>query len=143
MAEPWQTYNREAAFQSLNKIREANISVNLDNYSTLQNMSFNGTVNSTNETAKAIFTPITDFWASPAVWGSWFYVVLIFFTVGMVYVKSQNIFRTSIVMLLMSLLAVVPSQIGAYYIPSTALHTLYILTGLSVAGILYTVLVGD
>lgn len=144
---PWSNYNRTEAFKSINNMHESfNYSYNLSNYSSLSNMT-NASVLDDPEPAGAvansIFTPINSFWASPAVWGSWFYVFLIFFTVGTIYIKSQSLHRASIIMLFMSLLAVVPGSTGALYIPSTALHTLYIFSAVGLAGVLYSFWAGD
>lgn len=138
-----ESYNQTAAFQSLNNIRSANFSFNLSNYPAIQNMTNASALDDPTTAANAIFTPINSFWASPALWGSWFYVMLIFFSVGVIYIKSQSLHRTSIAMLLLSLLAVVPGSTGALYIPSTALHTLYIFSSVGLAGVLYSFWAGD
>lgn len=143
MGLPWQSYNQTEAYQSLNNMRNANISINLSNYPAIQNMTNSSALDEPGAAANAIFTPINSFWASPAVWGSWFYVILIFFTVGVIYIKSQSLHRTSIAMLLLSLVAVVPGSTGALYIPSTALHTLWIFSAIGLAGVLYSFWAGD
>ena len=99
MGLPWQSYNHTEAYQSLNNMRNANLSINLSNYPAIQNMTNSSALDEPGAAANAIFTPINSFWASPAVWGSWFYVILIFFTVGVIYIKSQSLHRTSIAML--------------------------------------------
>ncbi|AKB79123.1 hypothetical protein MSHOH_2640 [Methanosarcina horonobensis HB-1 = JCM 15518] len=144
---PWQDYNKSEAFKSINNMHgNYNYTFNLSDYPALSNMT-NASVLDDPEPAGAvansIFTPINSFWASPAVWGSWFYVLLIFLTVGTVYIKSQSLHRTSIIMLFMSLLAVVPGSTGAIYIPATALHTLYIFSAIALMGVLYSFWVGD
>lgn len=139
----WQDYNHTAAFQSMNNLRQADININISNYSSINQMTNASAADNATLAANSIFTPITSFWASSAVWGSWFYVLLIFFTVGVVYIKSQSLHRTSIAMLFMGLLAVAPNSAGALYIPSSALYTLYIFSGLGLAGVLYTLWVGD
>lgn len=138
-----QDYDREAAFQSLNNIRNFNMSIDLNSYPAIQNMTNSSALDDPQTAAQTLFTPVNSYWASTAGWGSWFYVFLIIVTVGMVYIKSQSLHRTSIAMLLMSLLAVAPNSAGVLYIPAAALHTLYIFTGLSLAGVLYTLWVGD
>ncbi|AKB47393.1 hypothetical protein MSKOL_1616 [Methanosarcina sp. Kolksee] len=143
MADPWQTFNRTEAFESLHNLQQANVSVNLSNYSSIQKMTNASALDNTSTAASSIFTPITDFWAGPALWGSWFYVALIFFTIGMIYVKSQNLFRTCTAMLFMGLCAVAPESLGVIYIPSAALYTLYVLTGVGLAGVLYQMWVSD
>lgn len=143
MGLPWQDYNQTAAFQSLNNMRSADVSINLSNYTAIQNMTNASALDEPGAAANAIFTPINSFWASPSLWGPWFYVMLIFFSVGVIYIKSQSLHRTSIAMLLMSLLAVVPGSTGALYIPSTALHTLYIFSAVGLAGVLYSFWAGD
>ena len=122
---------------------QANISVNLSNYSSIQKMTNASALDNASTAASSIFTPITDIWAGPALWGSWFYVALIFFTVSMIYVKSQNLFRTCTAMLFMGLCAVAPESLGVIYIPSAALYTLYVLTGVGLAGALYQIWVSD
>jgi hypothetical protein len=143
MGTGWENYNQSEAFSSLNNMNNANISINLSNYPALQNMTNSSALDNPDTAVQTIFTPITSVWASSSLWGSWFYVLLIFFTVGTVYIKSQSLHRTCIVMLFMSLLAVVPGSSGALYIPSTALHLLYVLTGVGLAGVLYSFWVGD
>lgn len=125
----------------MNNIKNFNMTIDLTSYPAIQNMTNSTALETPQTAANAIFTPVNSFWASGAVWGSWFYVILIIFTVGIVYVKSQSLHRTSIVMLFMSLLAVGSS--GVLYIPATALHTLYVFTGIAVAGTLYSFWVGD
>lgn len=139
----WEGMNHTAAFQSLNNLKSANISINLSNYTAIQNMTNASALDEPGAAANAIFTPINSFWASASIWGSWFYVLVIFFTVGTIYIKSQSLHRTSIAMLLLSLLAVVPGSTGALYIPSTALHTLYIFSAVGLAGVLYSFWAGD
>lgn len=138
-----QDYDRAAAFQSLNNIRNFNMSIDLNSYPAIQNMTNSSALDNPQTAAETLFTPVNSYWASSAAWGSWFYVFLIIFTVGIVYIKSQSLHRTSIAMLLMSLLAIAPNSAGVLYIPAAALHTLYIFTGLSLAGVLYTFWVGD
>lgn len=137
-------YNRTEAFKSVNGMRENfNYTFNLSNDSTLSNMTNVTALEQPDTAAGVLFTPISEFWASSAVWGSYFYVGLIIFTVGSIYAKSQNLFRTSISMLLMSLIVAVPGASGAFYVPSVALHTLYIFTGLAIAGVLYSMWAGE
>jgi uncharacterized membrane protein len=141
---PWQDYNKSEAFESLNNMHESfNYTFNTSDYPAISNMTNSSVVDDPGAVANGIFTPINSFWASPAVWGSWFYVFLIFFTVGTVYIKSQSIHRASIIMLFLSLIAVVPGSTGALYIPSAALHTLYIFSAVSLAGVLYSFWVGE
>ncbi len=141
---PWQDYNRSAAFESLNNMHKSfNYTFNTSDYPAISNMTNSSVVDDPGAVANSIFTPINSFWASPAVWGPWFYVLLIFFTVGTIYVKSQSIHRASMIMLFLSLIAAVPGSSGAIYIPSTALHTLYIFSAVGLAGVLYSFWVGD
>lgn len=137
-------YNKTEAFRSLNNMNE-NLSwkFNESNYTAIQQMTNANAADSPATAAQSIFTPINSFWASSAVYGSWFYVLLIFLTVGTVYIKSQNLFRTCITMLFMGLIASAPGATGVIYIPSQALHTLYILTAVGLVGVLYTFWVGD
>lgn len=139
----WTEYNRTAAYQSMNNLKNVNLSSNLSNYPAIQQMTNGTAADNASTAAQSIFTPISSFWASSSVYGSWFYVLLIFFTVGVVYTKSQSLHRASIAMLFMGLLAVAPNSAGVLYIPSTALYTLYIFTGLGLAGVLYSAWVGD
>lgn len=139
----WTEYNRTEAFQSLNSFKESNISVNVSDYPAIQQMTNATAADNASTAAQSIFTPINSFWASSSVFGSWFYVLLIFFTVGVVYIKSQSLHRTSLAMLFMGLLAVAPNSAGVLYIPSTALYALYILTGLGLLGVFYSFWVGD
>lgn len=139
----WTEYNRTAAFQSLNNIKNSSTSVNLSNYPAIQQMTNSTAGDNTTTAINSIFTPISSFWASSSVYSSWFYVILIFFTIGVVYVKSQSLHRTCIAMLFMGLLAVAPNTAGVLYIPSSALYTLYVLTGLGLLGVLYSFWVGD
>lgn len=137
-------YNKTEAFESVNNMNENfNYSFNMSNNTAISNMTNVTALEQPDTAAGALFTPINSFWASPEVWGSYFYVGLIIFTVGSIYTKSQNLFRASISMLLMSLIVAVPGAAGAFYIPAVALHTLYIFTGLALAGVLYSMWVGE
>lgn len=136
--------NQSEAFKSMNNLKENfNYSFNVSDYPALTNMTNSSALETPATAAQSLFTPINSYWASPSLWGPWFYVALIVFTVGTIYAKSQNIFRTSIAMLFMSLIAAVPGATGAIYIPSTALYTLYIFTGIALTGALYSMWVGD
>ncbi|MDI9395806.1 MAG: hypothetical protein QM426_10530 [Euryarchaeota archaeon] len=137
-------YNRTEAFKSINNVRDNfNYSFNLTEDPVLGNLTNATALEQPDTAAKTLFIPISEFWARPDVWGSYFYVGLIIFTVGSIYAKSQNLFRTSIAMLIMSLIVAVPGTTGAFYIPSVALHTLYVFTGISIAGVLYSMWVGE
>ena len=138
MGEAWQDFNRTEAFKGLEAIRDINFSTDLPTYPLIQKLTVVNDTANASEVSSSIFTPITDYWASDAVYGSWFYVLLIILTVGAIYIKSQNLHRTSIAMLLMGLLATVPGTAGLIYIPVSALYTLYILTALAVCGVLYS-----
>lgn len=135
-------YDKEAAFSSLHKMTNLNYTFDINNYPAIVQMS-NVSSDNTTQIVNSVFTPINSFWASSAVLGSWFYVFLIIVTVGITYVKSQNVFRTSIVMLLMSLLASAPGGSGLLYIPSSALYVLYLFSGFGLLGVLYSFWVGE
>jgi hypothetical protein len=137
----WADYNQTEAFKSLNSFSNMNYSFNVSNYPAITQMTNSSAADNATSAANSIFTPITYYWVG--TWGSWFYVLLIIFTVGTIYIKSQSVHRTSIALLFMSLLAVVPGTAGALYIPSVALYTLYILTGFALLGVLYSFWVGE
>lgn len=139
----WESYNKTAAYSSLNNMKSVNTSIDLNNYPAITNLTNSSALNTPDTAVQTLFTPINSFWASNALWGSWFYVLLIFFTIGTVYIKSQSLHRTCIVMLFMGLLAAAPGASGVLYIPSAALHLIYVLTGIALAGIIYTAWVGD
>lgn len=139
----WESYNKTAAHSSLNNLQNFNMSIDLNKYPAIHNLTNASALNTPDTAVQTLFTPINSFWAAPNLWGSWFYVLLIFFTVGTVYIKSQSLHRTCIVMLFMSLLAAAPGASGALYIPASALHLLYVLSGVALAGILYAFWVGD
>ncbi|MCQ1534844.1 hypothetical protein FTO70_03885 [Methanosarcina sp. KYL-1] len=140
----WNDYNRTEAFQSLDNLRENfSYQYNISDYPAIQNMTNASAADDPAAAANSILTPVNSFWASPSLYGSWFYVVLIIITVGIIYVKSQSLHRTCIAMLFMSLLAVAPEAVGVIYIPYQALYMLYVFTAVSLTGVLYTFWVGD
>ena len=140
----WTDYNKTDAMSSINGFKNNfSWSFNESNYTAIQQMTNASAADDPAAAAAAIGTPFNSFWASAALFGSWFYVLLIVITVGTVYIKSQNLNRTCITMLLMGLIASAPGSTGVIYIPSAALHTLYIFTALGLVGVLYSALVGD
>ena len=103
----------------------SDVGVNLSNYPAIQNLTNLSSV-------EKFFTPVY-WWTN--VLGNWFYALLLFVTVGMVYVKTNSVFSTSLVMLLMSATMIV-------LLPYEAGLIVYLALVLSLAGVLYS-LIGE
>lgn len=122
-------------------------SFDMDNYSSIQNMTniqMNpaGNETITENSIKAFFTPISDYWVASSVMGAWFYVLIMLFTVGVVYGKTKRLEPTAITMLILSMIAAVPATTGDWVLPIEVLGIVYTCTALSVAGVLYSAFTG-
>lgn len=134
--------NMSEAMKSLRNLTENyNYSFNISNYPSIQkltNISVN--VNETNKTVDAFFTFINDYWGK--LMGEWFYIFLIYFTVGIVYVKTKSIFPTTLALLLLSVAIMGASMAGIASLSMPVMFVLYISLVLSFAGVLYALFVG-
>ena len=141
-------YSREDAFRSMDNFHENfSWSYDMDNYSSIQNMTniqMNPTGNETitENSIKSFFTPISDYWVAGSVMGAWFYVIIMLFTVGVVYGKTKRLEPTAITMLILSMIAAVPATTGDWVLPVEVLGIVYTCTALSVAGVLYSTFTG-
>ena len=132
--------NMTDALKSLKGFRDNyNWNFNLSNYSSIENFTKINSSDVSNATTY-FFTPISDYWLY--TFGSWFYVILVYFCSALVYIKSKSIFPTSMVLLLMANLVAVPATMGAVLIPYEVLSALYLSIVISTAGVLYSLLVG-
>ena len=107
---------------NLSQINES--AFNISNYSAIMNF--------TNLTSpEAFFSPIKEVWLSAM--GNWFYTLLLFMTVGVVYIKTQSIFPTSLVLLILSAVMIVamPAEVG---------YIMYLALVLAIFGVLYGLL---
>jgi len=138
-------YNKSDAFASINNMHD-NFSwrFNHSNYTEMQNMTQtplsadNATL--AENSLNAIFTPITGYWAAPGALGAWFYVILMFVTVGMIYGKTKQLETAALSMLILSLVVALPATTGTWHVPAEVLYILYVGIALSIAGGLYLML---
>lgn len=136
----WSNINWSNALKSVkNFSNNFNWSFNLSDYPSIENFT-KLNVSDPSTSTRYFFTPISDYWV--ALMGSWFYVFLIYFTCGIVYVKSKSIYPTSIAMLLLATLVAAPATAGTLYVPYEVLIVLYVSTVLALAGVLYSLFVG-
>lgn len=77
----------------------------------------------------AIFTPFTDIWIAQ-VYGAWWWVLVLFVTVGTTLVKSKEIFPTAFVLLIVS-------AILSQAVPPEIQTIMYLLMVLGFFGALY------
>ncbi|WP_342305530.1 hypothetical protein [Methanolobus sp. ZRKC5] len=77
----------------------------------------------------AFFTPFTDVWINQ-VYGDWWWLIVLFVTVGITLVKYQEVFAPSLVLLIVSavLTKAVPAEVQV---------VLYLLMILGLLGVLY------
>lgn len=136
----WSAVNFTEALKTIRNFNSNfNWSFNLSVYPKIENFT-KLNMTDTQNTTRYFFTGISDYWL--AVMGSWFYVFLIYFTCGLIYVKSKSIFPTSLAMLLMSILVAAPATAGTFYVPVEVLIVLYVSLVLAFAGVLYSLFVG-
>lgn len=134
--------NMSEAMKSLRNLTENyNYSFNISNYPSIQKLTdISVNVNETNKTVDAFFTFINDYWGK--LMGEWFYIFLIYFTVGIVYVKMKSIFPTTLALLLLSVAIMGASMAGIASLSMPAMFVLYISLVLGFAGVLYALFVG-
>jgi hypothetical protein len=91
---------------------------------------------------RILFAPIA--WgASADMLGYWLYVAIIFAIIILVYGKTRSLEITSMIMLIMSLLVIVPSYTETIVVPSVVLYILYVFAVLGVGGALMSLFTGD
>lgn len=143
LSDAFTTYNKTLARESMNNLSSFSWSYNITEDPEIAQIT-NITANSTpEEWANSIFTPINSFWAAPGVLGSYFYVLLSIFIVALTYHKFQSLHVSGVVMVLLSVVVAYPATIGDTSIPIEALTVLYLMFGLGIAGIIYSMFVGD
>ena len=95
---------------------------NLSNYTEIKQF-----MNMSN--ASDYFIPV-KYWTN--VMGAWFYVMIVYLTIGMVFVKTRSIFPTSIALLFLS-------AVMAANLPTPVSLVLYSSLVLGVFGVLYSI----
>lgn len=133
--------NQTLAFQSEINLSKSNFdgALNLSNYSTLNNFT-NVSFNNSSQSANAILAPVNEILIGQ-VFGYWLYVIIIFFITLLVYAKTESLGATSITIVLLSALVIVPAGAGVWIIPPEVSNILYILAGLGLAGSLLSWLI--
>lgn len=139
-------YSREDARASLDGMRDnftwSYDPANYDSINNMTNLTPRGNETATDAAIRAVSTPYKDYWIDPAALGYWFYVAIVFFTVGVVYVKTKNIGNAAITMLLCSMLIIGPESAGALIVPAGIINIFYVMTALSLAAVLMSGLAG-
>lgn len=141
-------YNRTDAFKSVRGMHDnLDWSFNVTDYSNIENitmMQMSADNTSVAESSiRSFFTPITGYWVEMSAFGAWFYVLVMFFTCGTVFIKSKgDLHVTSVAMLAMSIIVAVPATAGAFVIPAEIISLLYVLIAISLAFILYNLFAG-
>ncbi len=126
--------NWSQALQEINNVSKLNWTFNVTNYPAINNLTH---LNTSNVTSffNGFMTPITAVWVANL--HEWFYVLLIYFTVGVVYIKSRSVFPTALVLLFMSIAVMLGVAVT---LPVKV--ALYVSLGLALTGVLYGLLVG-
>ncbi|RLI82697.1 hypothetical protein DRP04_03370 [Archaeoglobales archaeon] len=140
------TINSSEAFKSLrNFTANFNWSFNLSDYPSIENMTKIQLSNNTsivNESVQHFFTPIGDYWIKASGLEAWFYMFLVYFTVGVIWIKTKSMFPTAMALLLFATLIALPATTGQIYVPLEVLTVLYVSLVIGIAGVLYSLLVG-
>jgi len=123
----------------LNNLSHANITWDISNYTTISNFTNVSLTNST-QSSDAVFAPVNEVLVAQ-VFGYWLYIIIIFYLSLLVYGKTESLGATSITIMLLSALAIVPSAAGAWSIPPEVSSILYILAVLGLAGSLMSWLI--
>ena len=141
-------YNKSDAFKSIHGFRDDyDWSFNVTDYNNIENLTAMqmGADNTSVAEASinAFFTPITGYWVNLSGFGAWFYVLVMFFTCGTVFIKSKgDLHVTSVAMLVMSIVVAGPATLGTFVIPAEIIGLLYTLIALSLGFILYNLFAG-
>jgi hypothetical protein len=135
------TVNQTLAFQSEINLSKSNFdgALNISNYSTLNNFT-NVSITNSSQSANAVLAPVNEILIGQ-VFGYWLYVIVIFFITLLVYAKTESLGATSITIVLLSALVIVPAGAGVWIIPPEVSNILYILAGLGLAGSLLSWLI--
>ena len=123
----------------MNNLSHANITWDISNYTTISNFTNVSLTNST-QSSDAVFAPVNEVLVAQ-VFGYWLYIIIIFYLSLLVYGKTESLGATSITIMLLSALAIVPSAAGAWSIPPEVSSILYILAVLGLAGSLMSWLI--
>lgn len=135
---PPPTIDENVAYRSLNNLSNANVSFNWNNYTKIANFTHISFTNSS-QSAQAAGVPVNEILIP--VFGFWLYVIIIFYLSLLMYAKTESLGATSITIMLLSALAIVPSAAGVYSIPLPVSTILYVLAGLGLAGSLLSWLI--
>lgn len=112
--------------------------MNITDYSGIINLTDVSFTNNT-QTANAFFSPFSNIWVY-TVWGYWIYAIIIVTISIMVFAKTNSIGSTSAVMILLSALALTPYSTET--LPPELQMVFYVLCGLGVGGVMYTLFTG-
>lgn len=128
-------FNMSNATKSMDNLRQMNLTYNdIETYPGFDKL-FTVDENNTTAMIDAAFIPVNSYWATDNALGSWFYAVLIIFTVGITYVKTKTMETTSLVLLILALMVALPATVGVFVVPTAMLYLMYICVLLGLVGI--------
>lgn len=90
-----------------------------------------------------VSTPYQKYWVEQTGLGYWFYVVLVFVTTIIVYGKSKSFEATSMTIMLMSVIIIIPSLASVLILPVPVLVILSVFATLGFAGVLLSLFGGE
>lgn len=124
------------ATAKLENMSNANTSINMSDYAINQMISTDENETAFNNVRNVITAPVR-FAASADFAGYWFYCFIIFVVLIYVYGKSKSIEITSLIMMLMSLMVIVPAMTTGLVVPNGFLVLMYVMSLLGLVGIFY------
>lgn len=128
-------FNTSNATKSIDNLQQMNLTYNdISAYPGFDKL-LSVDENNTTAMIDAMFIPVNSYWATDNALGSWFYVVIIIFTVGITYIKTKTMETTSLVLLILSLMVAVPATAGTFIVPSAVLYLMYMCVVLGLVGI--------
>jgi hypothetical protein len=128
-------------YDYINNMSNISINVSIEDNSLLNDLlSWDNEVSAYENLVRVTSSPIS-YWASLV--GYWIYVAFIVVTLIFVHGKLKSVEITGMVMMLMSLLVIIPSQADILLVPASVLALLYTFTGLGFGAILYGLFSGS
>lgn len=124
------------ATDKINNLSEANISVNISSYPINQMITFDENESAYTNVRNVLSAPVR-FGASSDFAGYWFYTFCIVIILIYTYGKSKSVEITSVIMMLLSLMVIVPAMTTSMVVPTSFLILMYIMCLLGLAGIFY------
>lgn len=129
--------NWTKAFAGANNMSKFNYTFNSTDYPIMNGMiNYNESKTESENLITMMFSPISQYWASPEVFGYWFYVLLIVGTVLILYGKTKSLEVASMALMMLSLLIAVPGAAGVIVVSDMILNIMYMFAGLAFAGVL-------